>query len=59
MDETAEAELYLKPDDQNEVNDVADRRADVTEAGRACLQAILDNPEAAVELPDVLLDEPD
>ncbi len=37
---TETAELYLKPDDQNEVNDVADRCGAVVEAGRQFLSQL-------------------
>lgn len=60
--ERGSAELYLRPDDQNEVNDVADRCADVVEAGRDFLRELMGATEenrAAIELPDILRDSPE
>ena len=50
-------ELYLKPDDQHEVNDVADRCEDVVSACRMLEQAWDGRPET--DVPEVLLDPPD
>jgi len=49
------SELYLKPDDQNEVNDVSGRCADVTRAGWEFVQSWLENPTCTVEVPELLL----
>lgn len=59
VDDNDSAELYLKPDDQNEVNNVADLRSDVTEAGRDFLQSVMDDSRTQIDLPDVLLDPPE
>ena len=47
-------ELYLKPDDQNEVNDVADRCGDVVDAGAEFLKSLKNNKNASP--PDILLE---
>ena len=49
------SELYLKPDDQNEVNDVSDRCEGVVEAGRTFLRELL-RSEVPPEVPEVLLE---
>lgn len=51
--EKANTELYLWPDDQNEVNDVAGRCADVVEAGSEFLQTLLDGSTPS-EVPEIL-----
>lgn len=60
--EDSVAELYLRPDDQNEVNDVSDRCADVVEAGRAFLRDVTSASEedrTSIELPEILRDAPE
>lgn len=49
------AELYLKPDDQNEVNDVSDRCEPVVDAGREFLLAA-ETSEDVRAVPEILLD---
>ena len=49
------AELYLQPDDQNEVNDVSDRCVDVVDAGRRLLLQ-LESDEIIAEPPNELLE---
>lgn len=55
---TETAELYLKPDDQNEVNDVADRCVGVVEAGRAFLNKLIEGKTLPddEEIPEILLE---
>jgi len=48
------SQLYLKPDDQNEVNDVSSRCEGVVDAGRTFLRELLRNDEPP-ELPEALL----
>ncbi len=49
------SELYLKPDDQNEVNDVSDRCEGVVDAGRNFLRELL-RTDVPPEVPEVLLE---
>ena len=53
-------ELYLKPDDQNEVNDVSDRCEEIVEAGRQFLKELNSASSAEekskLELPEILLE---
>lgn len=53
-------ELYLKPDDQSEVNDVADRCRNVVETGWTFSQACFKGPDsvASHELPELLSERP-
>lgn len=55
-DVAAKAELYLKPDDQNEVNDVASRCGQVVEAGREFALQLRRNNAENIELPDILME---
>lgn len=53
--ETSPANLYLKPDDQNEVNDVASRGGDVVQAGRRYLQQLQHVTDSRPAIPEILL----
>ena len=52
----ADVELFLKPDDQNEVNNVSDRCSHVVEAGRPFFEQLTQNQTA--DVPETLLEPP-
>lgn len=54
-DELSPANLFLKPDDQNEVNDVASRCDEVVQAGRLYLQGLQHPGESQPAIPEILL----
>lgn len=51
----AGAQLFFKPDDQNEVNDVSDRCEQVVTAAWELVQRWIERPDSELELPDLLM----
>ena len=59
VEEALQPELFLKPDDQTDVNDVSVRCADVVDAAREFAAHLLRDSDSVPELPDLLRQHPD